>query len=151
MKKALIIGIGNGFRKDDGIGLEIARLIKERDYPDLSVMESTGDITNYIDDFNEFELLIIADSIKNAADPGMSVRIDISELTDDFKLSPNISTHWPGIFETLKLASNIGVLPPKTIIFGVAGIDFSNGIGISPILSGSIQSIVDEIICEISI
>ncbi|UCE66046.1 MAG: hydrogenase maturation protease [Candidatus Zixiibacteriota bacterium] len=150
MKKALIIGIGNGFRKDDGVGLEIARRIEELNLPGITVAKSTGDITNYINVFRDFEILIIADSIKNAGNPGMNIRIDISDLQEDFELSPNISTHWLGILETLKLANNTGYLPAKTIIYGIEGVDFSYGIGISAELTNATELIVDEIIDELT-
>jgi hydrogenase maturation protease len=150
MKKALIIGIGNGFRKDDGTGLEIARRVEEHNLSGVIVKRSTGDITNFIDIFGDYELLIIADSIKSSGNPGMNIRVDISDPDDDFELSPNVSTHWLGVLEALRIAKNTGDFPQKAIIYGVEGIDFSQGTGISPQLFNIIEFISDEIIYELS-
>ncbi|UCC78237.1 MAG: hydrogenase maturation protease [Candidatus Zixiibacteriota bacterium] len=150
MKRTLVIGIGNGFRKDDGVGLEIARRIEELNIPGVTVSKTAGDLTNFVNIFPEYELLIIADSIKAAGNPGMNIRVDISDLDEDFELSPNISTHWLGILETLRLADNVGNLPEKTVIYGVEGADFSYGTGISPELFNTVEFIVGEIIGELT-
>lgn len=149
MKRTLVIGIGNGFRKDDGVGLEIARRIEELKLPGITVTKTTGDLSNFINTFRDYETLIIADSIKSSGNPGMNIRIDISDLDEDFELSPKISTHWLGILEALRLADNIGNLPEKTIIYGVEGIDFSFGVGISPGLFNTIEFVVNEVIEEL--
>jgi hydrogenase maturation protease len=151
MKKTLVIGIGNGFRKDDGVGLEISRRIEELKLPGVTVAKTAGDLTNFINTFRDYDALVIADSIKSSGNPGMNIRIDISDPDDDFELSPKISTHWLGILEALRLADNIGNLPEKTIIYGVEGIDFSFGVGITPGLFNTIEFIVGEIIDELSV
>ncbi|MBS7657584.1 MAG: hydrogenase maturation peptidase HycI [Candidatus Bathyarchaeia archaeon] len=81
-KKIVILGIGNPIRRDDYIGVAVAKLLKEKNLPNVLILECETvpeSFTNVIKDVKPTHVLMI-DAANLNATPGFAKIIDINEI-----------------------------------------------------------------------
>jgi hydrogenase maturation protease len=120
-KSAIIIGIGNTLRKDDGVGIIVVealeRSLGSQGNITYETMQTGGvDILGSIEGFN---LAIIADAAFMDAKPGEARWLEIEKASRSIRLYS--STHSVGILETLQIAKNIQNLdlPGEIAVLGI--------------------------------
>ena len=140
----LIIGVGNEFRRDDGVGLVIAQALKQKPLPQVKVLESTGDGADLIDTWQDHERVILIDAVDSGATPGTLYQFNLQDrsLPIDFL---SHSTHTFGVAEAIELARTLNRLPAHCLFFGIEGADFTLGTGLSPSMEGAVSRVVDNI------
>ncbi len=141
--KRLIVGIGNPYRRDDKIGLIIAKRL--HNILKYDIVESDGDLLNLIDILQRYDLVILIDAINLQTTAGRLHKYDINNLD----VEPLTSTHAINIIEVLELIKIIGKMP-KMIFYGIEGKDFEMGEGLSEEVEDSIDDIVNSIVKDIS-
>ena len=77
---ALIIGMGNGFRRDDGAGLEVVRQLANHDMAGFRLMTLSGDGTELLELWKHQEKVIIVDAVCSGAAPGTVHQIQADHL-----------------------------------------------------------------------
>lgn len=143
MNRNLVIGIGNRYRSDDGLGLEAAMRINRLNLPDTVVLESAGDLTSLTGEIEKCDSLIIIDSVLAGRPPGSIYKIDPFKGKITIPLDRKFSTHSSGIINDLRFLNAMTGLPEKTLIYGVEGADFSYGEGLSEPVVNALDSLVD--------
>ncbi|GIU72041.1 MAG: hydrogenase maturation protease [Candidatus Nitrosocaldaceae archaeon] len=138
--KKLIIGIGNKYRRDDYIGLIIAK--KLHNLLNIDIVESNGDILNIIDLLPKYDLVVFIDAIKSLDTPGKLHRYYLEDLNQESERLT--STHSINIVEVIELAKMFDTIP-KIIFYGIEGKDFSIGEGLSDEVKRSIEENVNKI------
>ena len=137
-----LIGIGNPFRGDDGVGPWIASRLRGR--PGLRVTESKGEVSELIQYFQESPYLIVIDALSSGIKAGAwrSFEAHREALPAD---SFQVSTHGFGLHEAIELARAMGRLPKSLIVYGIEGKDFSPGTGLSPEVEKGAKGLLREI------
>jgi hydrogenase maturation protease len=130
-KSILVIGIGNEYRSDDGVGLVVARRLKERVPSRVSVREESGEAAALMETWREADVVILIDAVCSGADPGTVHRLDAHEGPIPGRFFQT-STHAFGVAEAIEMARTLGQLPPRLILFGIEGKSFEAGVGLSP-------------------
>lgn len=148
LTKVLLIGIGNEYRSDDGIGLVIARKIRERQPPSVSVKEESGEGAALIEAWQGYKNVILVDAISSGAKPGTIHKIDARKETVPAKFF-HYSTHTFSVAEAIELARTMNMLPPRLLVYGIEGASFTAGINIMPIVLKSSNKVVEQILKEI--
>ena len=72
----LVIGIGNEYRGDDGLGLIVARRLRERHLPKVTIMEIGGDLTVLGETWQGAETVILVDAVASGREPGTIYRFE---------------------------------------------------------------------------
>jgi hydrogenase maturation protease len=110
-----IIGLGSPFG-DDRVGLRVIQLLAGRlpETIDLVTLDRPG--STLINWMQGVEHLVLIDAIVSGAAPGSLIRLTAADLPVD---NPRLSSHQPGLRETLRLAEALGTLPEKVEIFGI--------------------------------
>lgn len=146
-----VIGIGNDFRRDDAVGLVVARCLKALAPKDWEVCEASGEGTQLMELWKDSEAVILIDALNSGNTPGGIRRFEAHAETLPAQ-SFRYSTHAFSLGEAIELARALGQLPPRVIVFGIEGRDFSAGEGLSPeveaaaaTLSGEISAILREL------
>src|SRR5688572_24132063 len=75
MSGAIVIGLGNEFRGDDGVGLIAARQLRERG---LAAVDHEGDLAALIDRWKGAARVILIDAVASGAAPGTVHQFDAS-------------------------------------------------------------------------
>jgi hydrogenase maturation protease len=141
----LIIGIGNEFRSDDGVGLYLSRKLKEMNLERVRVVEAGGEGTELMGIWENKAFVVVIDAIYSGAEPGKIYRFDPIEKPLSETLFGRHSTHAFGLAGAVELSRTLGSLPQKLIIFGIEGKTFEAGIG----LSNKVINAADSLILEI--
>lgn len=140
----LIVGIGNETRRDDAIGLMIARRLRDLQLPDVTVIEESGEGVALMDAWKKHEAVIIVDAVASGARPGMIVKIDAhaQPIPSSFF---HYSTHTFSVAEAIELARVLHELPPCLYVYGIEGACFQPGTGISRELQKSSEEVISMI------
>ncbi len=131
MRRTVVIGVGNPFRRDDGVGRHVARRLAEETPPQIAVHESTGEALSLMELWGDADRVFLIDATEANGHPGTVFRHDASAQplpSDSF----HTSTHAFSVAEAVEMARSLGMLPPRVIVYGVEGADFDHGDGLSP-------------------
>jgi hydrogenase maturation protease len=141
----VIIGYGNRDRGDDAAGLLVAGRLTGILPTKVTIRQISGDGTALLEAWRGFETAIIVDAMLSGAEAGTVRRFDVQEVIEGqrFRLS---SSHALGLEEAVKLAAALGKLPPRLIVFGIEGQNFSAGAPVSEQVLASIERAARRIV-----
>lgn len=144
----LCIGIGNEFRRDDGIGIEVARVLRTMKLPHVRVIEQTGEGAALMDAWAGAERVILVDAVLSGQIAGTIYRINAHEqkIPRDFF---SYTTHAFSVAEAIEMARTLNQLPPVLLVYGIEGKDFSEGTGLSRVVEEAVQQVLEQIVGEI--
>ena len=148
LRKTLLIGVGNEYRSDDGVGLVVAREIHEKLIPSVTVKEESGEGAALMEAWQGFQNVIIVDAVSSGAMPGAIFRIDANKEIVPTKFF-HYSTHAFSVSEAIELARVMNVLPPKLVVYGIEGNNFVAGTTISLLVQETAHKIIEQLIKEI--
>ncbi len=114
--KTVVLGLGNPILTDDGVGLKVARAVRERVVnPDVSVIEACTGGLEVLDLLLDFDCAIIIDAVQTRhGRPGQVYRFDSSAL--DFS-EHTASLHGVSLGNALDLGRQLGMAVPGKIQF----------------------------------
>ncbi len=128
----LVIGIGNMFRCDDGVGLcVIEDLQKDPEITGVDFMMMKPDGYSLIEAWDSRELVIVVDAAMSGGPTGTIRRFEAFSESIPYNLSP-LSTHAISLTEAIKLAETLDQLPERMIIYAIEIGDVSHGDELSP-------------------
>ena len=127
----LVIGIGNEFRGDDGVGLFVARQFRESSNGRVEVLEAGGEGTELMRLWSGTELVVVVDAVHSGGEPGRIFRFVLPGDKIPGAIFPRQSTHAFGLVEAIELSATMGSLPRRLIIYGIEGRSFQTGATIS--------------------
>lgn len=113
--KTVLVGFGNEYRKDDGLGIRLLDLIDEK-ISKIKIQELSIDI---LDDIKDFETVIFVDAALEGED------INLRKIEKEPKFSP--LTHHLSPEELLIWAENINKKNYEFYLLSIRGYDFDFG------------------------
>uniref|UniRef100_B8HJQ9 Hydrogenase maturation protease n=1 Tax=Cyanothece sp. (strain PCC 7425 / ATCC 29141) TaxID=395961 RepID=B8HJQ9_CYAP4 len=137
--------MGNEFRRDDGVGLVILRTLQPQLPAEIQTMEVSDSGADLLEAWLGAETVYLFDAIRSATNPGTIQCIDLQAQTlpvQEF----SCSTHTFSLADAIELARSFNQLPPRLIIYGVVGQDFTTGVGLSPAVELAVADVVKEVL-----
>ena len=144
----LLIGVGNPFRRDDGVASVIVRRLQNLLPPHVALLEQTGDGADLLEAWKGFHTVILVDAVQSGEAPGTIQRFDAGAEKLPVWFS-HCSTHAFGVAEAIELARTMGDLPPRLIIYAIEGLDFSAGTDLSPEIAASVEEAAALVLHEL--
>jgi hydrogenase maturation protease len=141
--------VGNAFRGDDAVGLEVARVLRGTLPDGVELLEREGEPTALIDSWEGAEAAWLVDAVRSGAPAGTVHRLDAREEELPRELF-HASTHAFGLAEAVELARALGRLPARTIVFGIEGARFEAGDELSPEVAAAAHEVVEAVREEVS-
>ncbi|EME55073.1 hydrogenase maturation protease [Amycolatopsis decaplanina] len=138
----LVIGVGNEFRRDDGVGPAVARAVARHG---VQATISDGDTVRLMETWEGAELVIIVDAVRRVS--GVDGRWHRTTLPQH---GPIASSHGFGIPEAVELAEVLGRLPSRLVIFAVDVTDVGFGPGLTPAVNAAVPAVTEAVLAEIS-
>jgi hydrogenase maturation protease len=132
-----VIGLGNEWRSDDAVGLEVARRLGGRTL--------TGEPIGLVEALDGEDEVVLVDAVSSAAPAGTVHSFDASSAPLPAALFGASSTHALGLAEALELARSLGRLPGRVQVYGVEGESFAFGRGLSGEVAAAADRLVDEV------
>ncbi|MFH1418945.1 MAG: hydrogenase maturation protease [Planctomycetota bacterium] len=151
--RVCIVGCGRWMRRDDQIGLKIARRVAEAHSPNTRVIETespTVDVAAHLD--GDTQLLVLVDAARKAPGhpPGSWQRIDFRRERERLAASaPPLDTHSLSVDAALALAEEMRLLPPEVWIYVVAVENVEQGEAMSSSLLDVTEQLTEHIIEDI--
>ena len=144
MTTPLVIGLGNDFRRDDGAGRVAARRVRELAGGAVRIIEESGEGAALMDAWRGAELVILIDAVHSGAAPGTIHRLDAraQPIPSNFF---HYSTHAFSVAEAVELARALDQLPPRLIVHGIEGKDFTSGEGLSPEVAAAVEQVAQTV------
>jgi hydrogenase maturation protease len=142
----LIVGIGNDFRGDDGVGLAVAAEIANRQLPGVHVLTATGEPGAILDAWTGISLVVAVDAaVGEGSTPGMIRRWIPGDDTE-----PGVvSSHALGLPQTFALGQALGRIPEKLVVFTIDIEDVSLGVTLTPAVAAAVPAAVEAILAEL--
>jgi hydrogenase maturation protease len=145
---AIMIGIGNGYRSDDTVGLLVAKEVLETRISNVVVKQESGEGAALMEAWKGSDNVVIVDAVSSGAEPGNIHIIDAAKngLPDNFF---HRSTHAFGVTEAVELARSMDRLPSRLLIYGIEGKNFGAGTVITPEVRDAAKRVYKQIIKHI--
>lgn len=143
-KKVAIMAIGNPLRGDDGVGIVVGNMIKDRVPADVYICELMPE--NYLTRITSggYTHVIIIDSVRASAKPGEILLIDYNELDNT---TVSISTHGLPISFTIEFLRRHDI---EVLIIGIQPRDTSIREGLSRIVKKSARDLSQMLISALN-
>ena len=126
---ALVIGVGNPMRGDDGVGAAVVEVLSTD--PDIETFAFDGDGMELMVLWEGRQNVIIVDATQSDEPAGTIMCFEAHNQ----ELPKNLfrhSTHQFGVVEAVEMARVLGELPERLVLIGVEGGDYDLGEGLSP-------------------
>ncbi len=149
----LIIGIGNEYRGDDGVGLVVVRTLQVLQctliaLANVTFVECSGDGTELLELWATNRNVIIIDAVSSGQPAGTILRLGIQAQHIPLACTFN-STHTFGLAEALGMARVLHELPSSLVVYAIEGRQFAPGNSLSPEVEQAIDDVIWYIIKEI--
>ena len=139
----LVVGVGNPYRHDDGIGIEIIKILKTENNPNLVILDGGTDGLSLFDQLFLYERAIIIDAVFMGEISGTVKLFSPKEARSQIN-SDALSTHGFGLAELLKLVEEFAIKTEIKII-GVQPENTDFGEGLSDVVKNKIPHILSLI------
>lgn len=143
---AVLIGVGNPYRRDDGIGPAIVAAIEELHPPGVMLTVSDGEPTQLLDAWSGAALAVVVDAVR--CDPSVPGRIHRSALGFG---APAASTHGLGVPDAVRLAEALNRAPQRLVVLAVEAADVGFGLGLSPAVAASWPDLIRAVHAELGL
>ncbi|WP_280260647.1 hydrogenase maturation protease [Nocardia abscessus] len=144
---AVVIGVGNDYRSDDGVGSAVALQIEKLGIPGVLVSLSDGEPTSVVDIWAGMDLAVVIDAVRcEPSVPGRIRRSDIDLLQHTGTVS---SSHTLGIQDALPLGRALGRVPGRIVVIAVDAASLDLGVGLSEPVAAAVPHAVETVITEL--
>ncbi|WJV44732.1 hydrogenase maturation protease [Streptomyces flavofungini] len=148
-----VMGVGNEYRRDDGLGPAVVARLRRRTMvrplpPGTTLGTCDGDPGRLITLWEGADLAVIVDAAH--AHPGVPGRVHRIELdAERLTQPPAAGSHGLGLGEAVELARVLDRLPGRLVVFAVEGADHSLGTGLSPAVAAVVGPLAESVEREI--
>lgn len=147
-KRILILGMGDLFLKDEGVGVHVVERLKGMELPsDVEVLDGGNisfDLLSYIEGRRR---VIVIDALKGGGAPGTLYHVTDKDFEEKEELIQ--SGHSSYFMDALKNASLLGTKPGEIIFIGVEPKEISGGLTLSTKLKRKIPQIIEVIMEQV--
>ena len=144
----VVIGIGNPYRRDDGVGPILTERLAKLVMSDVDVQVLDGEPTGLLDAWTGARLAIVVDAVLSEPPrPGQIHRTSMSTLTS----SAATSSHGLGVPEAVELGRALDRLPAQLIVYAVEAADVGYGTGLSPAVAAAIPELLDAVLTDLEL
>lgn len=141
---SLVLGVGNPFRRDDGIGpAVIARLQADKSVDGVDLLDGGTDGFALMDHMQGYEKVLIVDAVNMGAAPGEIRLFSPGEAALSITADA-LSTHGFGLAEVIALMDRLDVHINLQIL-GIQAKDVTFGEGLSPEIARKIDDVLELI------
>lgn len=152
MDEVLVIGVGNPYRGDDGVGVAVIDRLRDQGHANIEVVEESGESVALISRWTGRRFVIMVDAVSSGAVPGTIARIECSG--GSWQVGPRASaasTHGLGVADAVELGMVLDRLPDRLLIFGIEAGEVANGRGLTDAVAAVVDDVVGAIVDEVSV
>jgi hydrogenase maturation protease len=146
----VVIGVGNEFRRDDGIGPEVLSRLHGQAADGVRLVASDGEPARMIEAWTGARLAVVIDAVLvhlHSPCPGRLhlVVVDRAPGGDVH----TVSTHGLGLGESVALACALGRMPARLIVHAVEVTDVGRGVGLTPAVAAAADALTAAVLRDL--
>jgi hydrogenase maturation protease len=146
--RAVVIGVGNEFRRDDGAGPAVVARLRGHLPDDVCLLVSDGEPTRLIEAWAGAPLAVIVDAVRaEPAVPGRLHRLVLHRA--DAAVARPTSSHGLGIDCAIGLAQALDRMPGMLILHAVEAADVGLGTGLTPAVAAIIDTLAAAVLHDL--
>jgi hydrogenase maturation protease len=142
-----LIGVGNSYRRDDGVGPALVEHVAGSAPPGVTLSVVDGEPSQLLDAWEGAEVAVVVDAV--LCDPSTPGRIHRTTLGDVYPAGTSASTHGLGIPDALGLAEALGRAPARLVVFAVEAADLGFGTGLSEPVAAALPDLARLVLDEL--
>lgn len=161
--RVCIIGCGRWLRRDDQVGLIVARELERQALPETAVLTTESPAADIPANMAGADLLIVVDAARPAENlaPGSWRRIDYGIGRHRGRPLPGeqgrigergrrLDVHQLSVDAALQLAEQLGLLPPDVWVYAVAAGDCGYGEALTPQVAAAAPALARQITADVA-
>jgi hydrogenase maturation protease len=143
--RVVVIGIGNPYRCDDGVGPAVTDLLAATGPTDITCTVSTGEPADLLAAWDGADTAIIIDALHHPhAEPGRIHHL-VAGDAEDLAPAAAASTHGIGLGQTLALARALDRIPAHLIVYAIEVTEVGYGAGLSAPVAEAAAQVAEKI------
>lgn len=142
----VVVGLGNRYRRDDGVGVVAGAALDELGLPDIRVVTDIVEPMGLLEAWSGAGLAIVIDAaVATPPLPGRVTRCALSDL-----VSPEaISSHRVDLAAAYALGQALDRVPDALVVVSVEAADTGHGVGLTPQVAAAVPAVVRMAVDEI--
>ena len=144
----VIIGLGNRYRRDDGVGIVAADALNDLALPGVRVVTGIAEPLGLLDAWTGARLAVVIDAALMT--PSTAGRVRRCTLDDVAGGSDGLSSHSVDIGRTHGLGQALGRVPRAVVVCTIDVADTGHGIGLTPDVAAALPKVLDIVLTEIN-
>jgi hydrogenase maturation protease len=156
---AVVIGIGNPYRRDDGVGPALVAAVDRLRPPGVSSVVADGEPSALLDAWAGARLAVVVDAVCCA--PSSPGRIHRTELAGPGAglagrcagavgvSGAAASTHGLGVPDAVRLAEALDLMPARLVVLAVEAADIGFGNCLSPAVAACLPELTWAVLAEL--
>ncbi len=144
---AVVIGVGNRLRRDDGVGLSVVDRLLADPPTGVHALGLEHVPPDLFEQWGDASCVFLVDAAASGEAPGTVRRLDGSTPLPGVSL--RLSTHGFGLEQAVELARALDRLPTRLTVFAIEGADFGDGEGLSPAVDAAASDLAARIRSEL--
>ena len=144
----VVVGVGNEYRGDDGVGLVVAARLRGRVPDGVEIVRCEQEMSRLIDAWQGADAAIIVDAVESGSEPGTLHRFNARDDAIPEHVFRS-STHAFGVGEAIELARALGRLPDQVVVYGVEGGDFAAREGLTAPVEAAVEVVASAVLDDL--
>lgn len=146
---AVVIGVGNDFRRDDGAGPVVVDRLRGLVPPGVGLVITDGEPTRLIEAWTGVALAVVVDAVRaQPPHPGRVHRFVVDR--PGAGVARPASSHGFGLDDAIALALALDRMPGRLIVHAIEAADLTLGTGLTPPVAAAIDIVADAILDDIA-
>jgi len=149
MTHTVVIGVGNAYRRDDGVGPLVVDLLAAQGIPDVNLATSLGDTAELMELWDGADLAVLVDAVRaEPAHPGRVHHLVVPEANSERVRAA--SSHGLDLGEAVELARVLDRLPTRLVLYAIEVADVRLGTGVCPAVAAAAVRVAEEIAATVT-
>ncbi|MDX3189687.1 hydrogenase maturation protease [Streptomyces sp. MN03-5084-2B] len=140
MTRAVVIGVGNEYRRDDGIAVAVLAALEADPIPGVRAVLCDGEPAALLDAWSDVDVAVVVDAV--LCEPATPGRVWTSTVDGWPPRAAPASSHALGIPDAVRLGAALGRVPKELVVYAVEAADLGLGTGLTPAVRAAVPEVV---------
>jgi hydrogenase maturation protease len=145
----VVIGVGNEYRRDDGIGAAVIAQLHQHNLDDVTLTLADGEPSQLLDAWTGVALAVVVDAV--LCQPSTPGRIHRTTIDHQPHRTARASTHGLGIPDAIRLADTLDRAPGRLVVFAVEAAELGFGLGMSSAVTAALPELTRAVLAELGV
>ena len=147
---AVVIGVGNEFRRDDGAGPAVVARLRGLIPSGVRLVVTDGEPARLVEAWTGAALAVVVDAVRaEPPRPGRIHRLALDRPRPVDAVSRAASSHGLGLDDAVALAVALDRLPGRLIVHAIEAADLSQGPGLTPPVAAAVDAVAAAVLADL--